>query len=204
MLWHSYCVMSNHPHATGRLTESEPAADPEKFARGGRDFRVKELSKWMHDGHQEFATGYNKRHDRRGHLASDRADTPEIEAGGLLDVMVYGDLNPVKAGMVARPEHYRYSSYNFYAHGERNEHTNHLVIPQDYLDLGDTPTKRQRAYRRRVRARMKALDLLNDVPEGPPDPTDVDSVPITTDALDSAQRSAANEGEQRGVGPPVS
>lgn len=170
----SFCLMSSHPHNTGRLKNFEPSSDPDKAERGELDFETEGLSQWMKAGHQKFATGFNTRHDRRGKLASDRAKTPEIKEGGLLGKMIYGDLNPVVAGMVSRPEQYRCSSYNFYAHGKRSKYTEKLTIPEEYLALGDTPEQRRREYRKLVYREMKDLGLLEEVPEGPPDRAEVD------------------------------
>ena len=200
----SFCLMSSHPHNTGRLKNFEPSSDPDKAERGELDFETEGLSQWMKAGHQRFATGFNTRHDRRGKLASDRAKTPEIKEGGLLGKMIYGDLNPVVAGMVSRPEQYRCSSYNFYAHGKRSKYTEKLTIPEEYLALGDTPEQRRREYRKLVYREMKDLGLLEDVPEGPPDPADVESGPSdgneTVQGASSSSQSGLDGGE---VGTPI-
>lgn len=56
----------------------------------------------------------------------------------------YIELNPVRAGMVATPDGYTWSSYGTHAHGEPNTL---LELHPLYLGLGNTPTARQAAYR---------------------------------------------------------
>jgi putative transposase len=56
----------------------------------------------------------------------------------------YIELNPVRAGMVATPDGYPWSSYGTHARGEPNP----LLEPHAlYLGLGNTPSARQAAYR---------------------------------------------------------
>ena len=100
--WHSYCLMGNHPHETGRLD----------FAKGHADC-LKVFGNWMRNAHARFGAGYNRRHNRQGKVAYDRPKTKEVDAkGGLLEVMFYGDANPVKA-MVSHSSRYRFSSYAY-------------------------------------------------------------------------------------------
>ncbi|MBN2845002.1 MAG: hypothetical protein JXQ25_03325, partial [Deltaproteobacteria bacterium] len=128
--WHSFCFMGTHPHETGRLHFEQ-----------GRESCFKALGNWMRNAHSRFGQGYNRRHHRQGKVAYDRPKTNEIDAdGGLLDVMFYSDANPVKAGMVSHPSQYRYSSYRYYAYGEKNRLTHALTPPPEYLALGDSPT----------------------------------------------------------------
>ncbi len=56
----------------------------------------------------------------------------------------YIDCNPVRAGMVADPADYRWSSHRRLAFGERDPL---LSGHEQYLRLGATPAERQRAYR---------------------------------------------------------
>jgi putative transposase len=58
--------------------------------------------------------------------------------------MRYGDLNPVRAGMVRSPKDYAWSSYRHYAFGDPNP----LIDDEpEYLALGHTPAERRLAYR---------------------------------------------------------
>ena len=75
--------------------------------------------------------------------------SPRIQAGArgshVLTVMRYGDLNPVRARMVASPKAaFAWSSYRHYASGEPNPIT---TDEPEYLALGRTARERRRGYR---------------------------------------------------------
>jgi len=58
-----------------------------------------------------YVTGFNKRHERTGHLFGDRFHSNPVEKELYLTELVrYVVLNPVRAKMVERPEDYRWSS----------------------------------------------------------------------------------------------
>jgi putative transposase len=173
--WHSYCLMNTHPHETGRVM-----GDTKSMIEQSIDA----LGDWMRNAHSCFAQQYNRRHNRRGKVACERPKTKEVDdEEGLLTVMFYGDANPVRAGMVCHPKSYRWSSYQFYAYGKRDEVTAHLTPPPAYLALGRTPAERQRKYRQRCDAYLRSKGLLDDAPEvgvdglGPaaPDTSELDS-----------------------------
>lgn len=133
---YSYCFMSNHPHLTGQCESKILLSD---FFR-----LVNSL----------FAKAYNKRVGRRGQVVMDRFKSPRIETDAdLLKVMRYIDLNPNRAGMVKHPKEYRWSSYQYYAYGKKDE----LISPApSYLKLGNTARERQKAYREMVIEVLKA------------------------------------------------
>jgi putative transposase len=152
--WHSYCLMGNHAHETGRLNLEK---------RG--DDCIQTLGNWMRNAHSRFGQGYNRRHQRQGKVAYDRPKTKEVDAkGGLLEVMFYGDANPVKAGMVSHPSRYPYSSYQFYANGKKNRFTEKLTPPLEYLALGRSNSERQRRYRQLCDAYLREHGLISDRP----------------------------------------
>src|SRR5277367_3180971 len=73
--------------------------------------------------------------------------SPMIQPGAngrhVLAVMRYGDLNPVRAGMVPSPKDYKWSSYLHYAYGKPND----LIEDEpEYLALGRTAAARRLAY----------------------------------------------------------
>lgn len=89
----AYVLMSNHFHLLLELTS-------------------KTLSRGMHWLNGEYARRFNRRHGRVGHLVQGRFDHRLVEAETyLLEVLRYVVLNPVRAGMVAEPGQYRWSSY---------------------------------------------------------------------------------------------
>ncbi len=71
------------------------------------------LSRGMHWLNTRYVQWFNRRHDRCGHLFQRRFEAKLVEKESyMLEVARYTILNPVRAGMVARPEEYRWSSYH--------------------------------------------------------------------------------------------
>jgi putative transposase len=60
--------------------------------------------------HGRYAQYLNARRRRSGHLWQNRYFSCAVERGHLWQAVRYVELNPVRAGMVAQPEHYRWSS----------------------------------------------------------------------------------------------
>jgi putative transposase len=125
---HSYCLMSTHPHVVCTATRGQAA-----------------WSAFWKVVNQSFARWYNLRSGRKGQVVMQRLRSPRIRRGRhLLTVMRYGDLNPVRAGMVRSAGDWAWSSYRHYALGEPNA----LVdAPAPYLALGRTGPARRKAYR---------------------------------------------------------
>jgi len=74
--------------------------------------RMKDLSCFMQGLKRRFSQWFNKTHERTGTLWEGRFRSILVEDGFALRVMsAYIDLNPIRAGMVERPEAYRWSSY---------------------------------------------------------------------------------------------
>jgi len=154
--WHSYCLMNNHPHETGRVLHDD---------EGELDGCVHTLGNWMRNAHSRFGSEYNRRHNRQGKVAYDRPKTKEVgDEEGLLQVMFYGDANPMRAGLVSHPSHYRFSSHRFYAYGEKTEDTKCLTLPPAYLELGKTPEQRQKRYRQLCDLYLRNAGLIKDRP----------------------------------------
>ena len=129
---YSYCFMDNHPHFTG-FTPS-----------------VEALSGFMRIVNTLFSKYINKQKKRRGQVIMDRFRSPIIQDDqGLLNVMAYGDMNPIRAGMRKHPRQYRWSSYGYYAEGRKDP----LITPApSYLNLGSTQKERQEEYKNMVKA----------------------------------------------------
>ena len=88
----SYCLMTNHYHLT--LTTPEP-----------------NLGAGMGRLNQLYAQWFNRRHDRVGHLFQERYWSQVIDTDARLAAAVrYIVDNPVRAGLCARPEDWRWSS----------------------------------------------------------------------------------------------
>jgi putative transposase len=129
---HAYVLMSNHFHLL---------ATPET---------VEGIPQMMQALGRRYVRNFNLRHARTGTLWEGRYKSNIIQAERyLLACMVYMDLNPVRAGMVADPADYAWSSHQHYI-GRKPDR---LVTPHPlYWELGNTPFSRDEAYGSLVRS----------------------------------------------------
>ncbi len=132
---HSYSFMDNHPHLTGTMSSKE------------------QFSALFRVVNSLFAKAINKRFKRKGQVVMDRFKSPRIETDkDLLQVMIYIDFNPFRAGKVSHPQDYQYSSYGYYAYGKEDPL---IDPPETYLALGKTPQTRRKVYREMVEYILK-------------------------------------------------
>ena len=108
------------------------------------------LSEFMKEIKQTFSRYYNKRYKRRGFFWSDRFKSVLVEDGEtLINCLAYVDLNPIRAGLVERPDDYRWSSLGYhYQTGNKNQ-----FLSLDFGLVGDeemTRKDRLAKYRRFV------------------------------------------------------
>jgi putative transposase len=94
---------------------------------------------------QRYVQYVNRTYRRIGPLFEGRFRSSLVEADGyLLACQRYIELNPVRAGMGAAPADYPWSSYRANALGADDP----VLAPHPlYLVLGDSPERRQAAYR---------------------------------------------------------
>lgn len=93
---HAYCLMSNHYH----LLLETPSGN---------------LSQIMRHINGAYTTYFNIKRKRAGHLFQGRYKALLVEFDEYaLELSRYIHLNPVRTGMVERPETYRWSSYQSY------------------------------------------------------------------------------------------
>ena len=129
---HAFVLMDNHEHLFVETPEPN-------------------LSAGMQLLNGSYTGYFNRRHGRSGHLFQGRFRGHLIEEEGyFLEVSRYIHLNPVRAKCVARPEHYRWSSYRGYLRASK-------ALPwMTYVrvlgEFGRNATKSRRAYGRFVRA----------------------------------------------------
>jgi putative transposase len=126
----SYCLMTTHPHVVCRARDGQGA-----------------FSSFWKVVNQCFARWTNRRTGGRGQVVMERLGSPRVQPGGRheLEVMLYGDLNPVRAGMVRRPADWRWSSHCHYAFGVEDPL---LTDSPAYLALGRCTAERRLAYLR--------------------------------------------------------
>ena len=125
---HAYVLMTNHVHLL--VTPQTESAIPRVFQAIGR----------------RYVQAINRRYDRTGTLWEGRYKACIVDtAKYLLTCYRYIELNPVRAGLVALPEHYPYSSYASNALGKNDP----LVTPHaEYVALAASSTARHDVYRR--------------------------------------------------------
>jgi len=91
------------------------AADGEAYVQRIHErftYRMHDLSEFMKTLLQRFTRWHNTRTKRRGNLWEETFKSVVVEDGiASKTIAVYIDLNPVRAGMVADPAEYRWSSY---------------------------------------------------------------------------------------------
>ena len=135
---HAYVLMDNHFHLLATPATAE--ALPLMMQAVGRS----------------YVRYFNQRHGRTGTLWEGRYRSTLIETERyLLACMVYIDLNPVRAGMVALPAAWPWSSHAHYL-GQR---VDKLVTPHAlYWALGNTPFAREAAYAGLVQAGIGSGD----------------------------------------------
>lgn len=135
---HAYVLMDNHFHLL--VTPSSADALPQMMQAVGR----------------RYVQYFNRRHVRTGTLWEGRYRSTVLQAERyLLPCMVYLDLNPVRAGLVANAADYPWSSHAHWR-GVRNDR---LLTPHAlYWALGNTPFAREAAYAALVQAGIGSLE----------------------------------------------
>lgn len=131
---HAYVFMTNHVHLL--LTP------PDKDA----------VSRLMMLLGRRYVLHINKTYRRAGTLWDGRYKSSLVDTEGyLLLCQRYIELNPVRAGMVADPANYRWSSYRANGLGQADA----LLTPHaQYLDLGETAKTREAAWRDLFRSEL--------------------------------------------------
>jgi hypothetical protein len=112
--------------------------------------KLSSLSEFVREIKVGFARYYNKRHNRRGYFWGDRFKSVIVEKGEtLINCQAYIDLNPLRAGLVKRPEEYRWNSLGY--HIQTGNKDNFLSLDLGLKEFGFVDTKeRLKRYRRYV------------------------------------------------------
>lgn len=137
---HAYVLMTNHLHLL--LTPCKAAAVPKLVMTLGR----------------RYVQYINRTYQRTGTLRDSRYKSSAVQAEtDPITCQRYIELNPVRAGMVDGPAHYRWSSYCSNALGKADPLlTSHSL----YQALGQSADKRQSACRKLFRTELdrEAID----------------------------------------------
>ena len=157
----AYCLMGNHYHLVARflpfriLSREELYGracllyrDPDQVFRSPQQWqrfnrRIFDVSEFMRNIQQSYTKWYNRRYDRRGSLWGERFKS--VILGGrvsLLESVLYVELNPVRAGMVERPEQWQWSSAASGGHARRD-----WLIPLEELLPGVGSSQVSSEYR---------------------------------------------------------
>ncbi|WP_045213591.1 transposase [Desulfonatronovibrio magnus] len=126
-----FSIMGNHWHLAVKVYPHEYADRDEvkeRFARrygedvhfGDQDMekfskKWTDLSEFVREIKQTFSRYYNKRHNRRGFFWGERFKSMIVQEGHtLVNMLAYIDLNPIRAGIVKKPEDYRWCSLGYH------------------------------------------------------------------------------------------
>ena len=134
---HAYVLMDNHFHLL-----ATPASNVG-------------LAQMMQAVGRRYVRYFNDRQKRTGTLWEGRFRSSLIQSERyLLACMAFIDLNPIRAGMVAHPGDFRWSSY---AHHTGQRQAPWLTPHPLYWELGNTPFAREIAYANLVQAGIASV-----------------------------------------------
>jgi REP element-mobilizing transposase RayT len=161
-----FCIMGNHFHLLVRMFPETDFTNKDikqrfenfygknrKFSRGHIPFYRRKwasLSEFIKEIKQSFSRYYNKLHDRKGFFWGERFKSVIVENGEtLVNCLAYIDLNPVRAGIVTKPENYRWSSLGY--HVQTGNKDGFLSLDFGLKQFGTTgDTDRLQHYRKFV------------------------------------------------------
>jgi putative transposase len=160
-----FCIMGNHFHLLVKKFPEYKFTDDDikkryvKFYGNDRSFsygqipslrqKLSNLSQFVREIKVGFTRYYNRRNNRRGYLWGDRFKSVIVEKGEtLINCLAYIDLNPLRAGLVDRPEEYRWNSLSYHIQTDNKDNFLSLdfgLIEFGVLDAGER-LKRYRRY----------------------------------------------------------
>jgi REP element-mobilizing transposase RayT len=161
-----FCLMGNHFHLLVKMFPENNFTDGQikrrfkrfygdsrAFAEGQIPYfreKLSSLSEFIRDIKVGFSRYYNKRHNRRGYFWGDRFKSVIVDEGEtLINCLAYIDLNPLRAGIVERPEDYRWNSIGY--HVQTNNRDSFLSTDFGLKEFNVKSRKeRIRRYRRYV------------------------------------------------------
>lgn len=159
---YGYAIMGNHFHLLAAVHPASSLSDeevkrryillygkseafPEALLDQFRE-RFASLSSYVKEIKQRFSCFYNRRHHRRGTLWGERFKSVLVEKGSTLtNCLGYIDLNAVRAGIVKRPEDYRWCSVGY--HAQTGNKDGFLSHDFGLAEFGISETERLKHYR---------------------------------------------------------
>lgn len=159
-----FCCMGNHFHLLVKTFPDADFSDEEIKQRfvayygKDRDFyegqipylrqKWSSISEFVKEIKQTFSRFFNRRHDRRGYFWGERFKSVIVEKGEtLVNCLAYIDLNPVRAGLVEKPEDYRWNSIGY--HLQTGNREGFLSLDFGLKEFGVlNPKERLKRYRR--------------------------------------------------------
>ena len=168
-----FCIMGNHFHLLIQMFPEHYLEDEEIRSRCkahyGEDFEVSDeqigyyrvklssLANYMKEIKQAFSWYYNQRHNRRGTLWGERFKSVIVEKGEtLINCLAYIDLNPLRAGLVKRPEEYRWNSLGY--HVQTGNKDSFLSLDFGLAEFGVIDSEEGLKYYRRYLYEAGAVD----------------------------------------------
>jgi REP element-mobilizing transposase RayT len=126
-----FCIMGNHFHLVCRMYPAPEVSDKEIQRRCkayyGEDQmiagehlesyreRLTSLGAFIKDIKQGFTRYYNRRTGRKGFFWGERFKSVIVEEGKtLVNLLAYVDLNPIRAGILEKPEEYKWCSLGYH------------------------------------------------------------------------------------------
>jgi putative transposase len=107
---HCYVLMGNHYHLVGETPKAN-------------------ISAVMHYINTSYTTYINKKRGRSGHLFQGRYKSVLVDRDSyLLELSRYVHLNPLRAGIVEKPDEYLWSSYRAYIDSKRDD-----IVHRDFI-----------------------------------------------------------------------
>ena len=161
-----FSLMSNHFHLVVRMLPENRFTVDEVIKRlqnhYGVDMDVPDeripyykaklsgLANLMKEIKQTFSVYYNRKYRRRGTLWGERFKSVIVENGEtLVNCLAYVELNPIRAGLVEKPEDYRWNSLGY--HAQTGNRDGFLSLDFGVAEFGVADAdERLRLYRRFV------------------------------------------------------
>jgi len=173
-----FCLMGTHFHLLVRMYPGTEFTDDEikrrfKLYYGDDNkrelsqgqiplFRLKwaSLSEYVKEIKQGFSRFYNKLHNRKGFFWAERFKSVIVENGDtLINCLAYIDLNPVRAGIVKRPEEYRFCSLGY--HVQTGNKDRFLSLDFGLAEFGVKGERERLKYYRKFVYEKGGLDGLD-------------------------------------------